>query len=103
MSLLGKKWIVKNQDEKLTIIAKLLQNRGIDSPEKAEWFFKGTLSDLHSPKLLKEMDKAVERIKKAVAAKEKIMVFGDYDVDGITATAILYDFLSKERSWKFKR
>lgn len=95
MSLLGKKWVIQNSDENLNIIAKLLKNRGIDSPEKAEWFFNGTLKDLHDPKSLKEIDKAVGRIKKAIKNKEKVMVFGDYDVDGITATAILYDFLKK--------
>jgi len=95
MSLLGKKWVIQNQDESFDIIAKLLKNRGIDSPEKIEWFFNGSLSDLHDPTLLKEMDKAVERIKKAIENKEKIMVFGDYDVDGITSTVIVYDFLKK--------
>ncbi|MBU1018089.1 single-stranded-DNA-specific exonuclease RecJ [Patescibacteria group bacterium] len=95
MSLLGKKWVIRNSDESLNIIAKLLQNRGIDSPEKAEWFFNGTLKNLHDPKLLKGIEKAAERIEKAVENKEKIMVFGDYDVDGVTATAILYDFLKK--------
>ncbi len=95
MSLLGKKWVIQNSDDKLNIIAKLLQNRGIDSPEKAERFFNGDLSGLHDPKLLKGMDRAVDRIKKAIENKEKIMVFGDYDVDGVTATAILYDFLKK--------
>jgi len=95
MSLFGKKWIIRNKNGDLNLIAKLLQNRGIDSPEKVEWFFNGTLSDLHDPKLLKEMGKSVERIKKAISDKQKIMVFGDYDVDGITATAILYDFLKK--------
>lgn len=95
MSVLGKKWVIKNQDDELTIIAKLLKNRGIDSPEKAEWFFNGSLADLHDPRLLKEMEKAVGRIKKAIQDREAIMVFGDYDVDGITATAILYDFLKK--------
>jgi len=95
MSILGKKWIVKNHDDKLNVIAKLLQNRGIDTPDKAQLFFSGKLSDLHSPGLLKDLDKAVARILRAVRAKEKIMVFGDYDVDGITATAMLYDFLKK--------
>jgi len=95
MSLLGKKWVIQNSDENLNIIAKLLKNRGIDSPEKAEWFFNGTLNHLHDPRLLKDAGKAAERIKKAIEDKEKIMVFGDYDVDGITATAILYDFLKK--------
>ncbi len=95
MSLLGKTWILKNSDETLNVIAKLLKNRGIDSAEKAKGYFEGKLSDLHSPLLLKDMDKATERIKRALQNKEKIMVFGDYDVDGITATALLYNFLKK--------
>jgi len=95
MSLFGKTWIIKNSDEKLNVIAKLLQNRGIDSPEKAQAFFGGKLADLHSPTLLMDMEKAAERIKLAIRNKEKIMVFGDYDVDGITATALLYGFLKK--------
>lgn len=95
MSLLGKKWIVQNEDETLNVIAKLLKNRGIDSPEKAESFFRGDKSGLHSPDLLKDMDKAVKRIKEAIEKKEKIMIFGDYDVDGITGTAILYDFFKQ--------
>ncbi len=95
MSLLGKKWVILNQENDLTIIAKLLKNRGIDSPEKADWFFNASLDRLHEPRLLKEMDKAVERIKKAINQQEKVMVFGDYDVDGITATAIVVDFLKK--------
>lgn len=95
MSILGKKWVIKNENKGVSLIAKLLQNRGIDSAEKAESFFEATLSDLHDPALMMEMNKAVERIKKAITNKEKIMIFGDYDVDGITATAILYDFLKK--------
>jgi single-stranded-DNA-specific exonuclease len=95
MSLFGKTWIVKNSDGKLNVIAKLLQNRGIDSPEKAKTFFEGKLADLHSPALLMDMDKAADRIQSALKNKERIMVFGDYDVDGITATALLFGFLKK--------
>lgn len=95
MSLLGKKWVVQNENKDQTVIAKLLQNRGIDSAEKADLFFKGGAEHLHDPFLLKDMDKAVERIKKAVAEQEKIMIFGDYDVDGITGAALLYDFFKK--------
>jgi single-stranded-DNA-specific exonuclease len=95
MSLLGKNWVIRNKDENLNIIAKLLKNRGIDSPEKAEWFFNGSLEDVHGPELFVDMKRAVERIKKSISDKEKVMIFGDYDVDGITATAILYDFLQK--------
>jgi len=95
MSILGKKWILQNEDENLNVIAKLLQNRGIDSPEKAESFFNDGTQHLHDPLLLKDMEKGMERIKKAVSDGEKIMIFGDYDVDGITGTAILYDFLKR--------
>jgi len=95
MSILGKKWVIQNENNELTIIAKLLKNRGIDSSEKAEVFFNGSLKDLHDPALFTGMELATKRIEKAITDKEKIMIFGDYDVDGITATAILYDFLKK--------
>ena len=78
MSLLGKKWVIRNKDENLNIIAKLLKNREIDSPEKAEWFFNATLKDVHEPGLLTDMGRATTRIKKAVSDKEKIMIFGDF-------------------------
>ena len=75
MSILGKKWVIRNENKDINLIAKLLQNRGIDSAEKVESFFDATLSDLHDPALMKEMDKAVDRIKKAIEKKEKIMEF----------------------------
>jgi single-stranded-DNA-specific exonuclease len=76
-------------------LANLLVQRGIESCEQAEKFFDPKLSDLHDPFLMKDMDKAVERIATAVARGEKIMVYGDYDVDGTTAVALVYSFLRR--------
>ncbi len=71
------------------VIAKLLALHGIDTPEKAETFFNPSIEDMHDPFLFKDMDKAVERIIHAIEQKEKIIIYGDYDVDGTTATSIL--------------
>lgn len=76
------------------IIANLLVQRGIDTYEKAREFFRPDLNKLHDPFLMKDMEKAVERIMIAVQAKEKIMVYGDYDVDGASAVALVYSYLS---------
>lgn len=75
-------------------IAKLLVQRGIDSFEKARLFFRPTLDDLHNPYLMKDMDKAIERIEKAFQNNEKILVYGDYDVDGTTAVSLVYSYIS---------
>ena len=75
------------------VLANLLVQRGIDTLEKAKKFFNPQLSDLHDPFLMKDMDKAVERVERAVRNREKIMVYGDYDVDGTTAVALVYKFL----------
>jgi single-stranded-DNA-specific exonuclease len=75
------------------IIAQLLLQRGIKSYEEARTFFRPQLSDLHDPFLMRGMDKAVERIESAIAANEYILVYGDYDVDGTTAVALLSTFL----------
>ncbi len=74
------------------LVARLLVNRGFDSVEKAEKFLSVSLDDLHSPFLMAGMEEAVERISRAIGKKEKIVVFGDYDVDGISATALLFRF-----------
>lgn len=71
------------------IVAQLLVNRGVRTPEQAQDFLFGGLSSCHDPFLMKDMSKAVERIKKAVSNKEKILIYGDYDVDGVTSTALL--------------
>jgi single-stranded-DNA-specific exonuclease len=76
-----------------SIIARLLVQRGIHSYEQARIFFRPTLSDLHDPFLMKDMDKAIARIKKAIENREKILIYGDYDVDGTTAVSIVYSYL----------
>jgi single-stranded-DNA-specific exonuclease len=75
------------------ILCELLVQRGIEDFDKAKQFFRPSLSDLHDPWLMKDMDKAVARITKAFDQIESIMVFGDYDVDGTTSVATLYQFL----------
>ncbi len=74
-------------------ISELLVQRGITSVEEAEKFFHPSLKDMHDPFLMPEMDKAVNRLNKAMGSKEKIMVYGDYDVDGTTAVALVYKYL----------
>lgn len=71
------------------ITAQLLSNRGIDNIKEAGEFIACSLSSCHDPFLLKDMDKAVGRIKKAISGREKILVYGDYDVDGMTSVALL--------------
>ncbi len=76
-------------------ICSILARRHIDSFQKARSFFRPQLADLHDPWLMKDMLKAVKRIQSAIADHEKILVFGDYDVDGTTSVASLYQFLCK--------
>jgi len=75
------------------LIAMLLVQRGIESYEAARQFFRPSLDDLHDPFLMKDMDKAVTRIEKAIANGENILVFGDYDVDGTTAVSLVSSYL----------
>lgn len=79
----------------LPLTAQLLINRGLVEPDKASSFLRPELKDLHDPFLMKDMGKAVERILKAVEGREKIAIYGDYDVDGTTSTALLYLFLKE--------
>lgn len=80
-------------DEK---IARLLYVRGINTPEKVKQFFDISTGNLHDPYLLKGMEAAVERIERAISSKERILIIGDYDADGISSVAILYKyFLSR--------
>lgn len=74
-------------------LARLLVLRGITTYEEARAFFRPELSSLHDPFLIKDMDKAVCRLNRALRSKEKILVYGDYDVDGTTAVALVYKFL----------
>lgn len=99
-----KHWIVEKENPKLkeklsralgisSISAQVLLNRGIKDDAEAESFLKSNLFDLPSPYLLKGMDRAIERTKRAIRKGEKIAIYGDYDVDGVTATALFYMFL----------
>lgn len=81
------------------VLCHILVQRGIETFEQARAFFRPQLADLHNPWLMKDMDKAVDRISKAFAQKEKILVFGDYDVDGTTAVACMYQFLRKHHPY----
>ncbi len=74
-------------------VSQLLVERGITSVEEADRFFHPQLKNLHDPFLMPDMDKAVERLNRALGSKEKIMVYGDYDVDGTTAVALVYRYL----------
>lgn len=80
------------------VICRILVQRGIETFENAKNFFRPQLSDLHDPWLMKDMDKAVDRILQAVQGREKILLFGDYDVDGTTAVACMYRFLKQIHS-----
>ena len=75
------------------IIASLLVQRGVETFDQAKTFFRPTLSDLHNPYLMKDMDKAVFRIEQAITNNENILVFGDYDVDGTTAVSLVSSYL----------
>lgn len=75
------------------IIATLLLQRGIETFEQAREFFRPELSQLHDPMLMKDMDKAVTRIEKAIEGNENILIYGDYDVDGTTSVALLSSYL----------
>jgi len=74
-------------------IARLLVQRGIKTFNEAKAFFRPRLSDLHDPFLMKDMEKAVARLEMAIANQEKVLVYGDYDVDGTTSVALMYTFL----------
>lgn len=100
-----KKWVIQRVDEsKKTIlqdtlhvhasIAELLIKRGVGTPDEAQLHLRPNLHQLHDPMLMKDMDLAVQRIQKALVGNEKMLVYGDYDVDGTTAVALVYSFLS---------
>lgn len=90
MSVLDKRWKVKNIDPDKNIIQKILANRGLNDPAVIKSFLESThKKGFHNPFIMKDMYRAVDRVKKAIEQNEKIMIFGDYDVDGISGTAIL--------------
>lgn len=77
------------------VLANMLVQREITGFEEAKKFFRPSLNDLHDPFLMKDMDKAIARLEQAIKNKEKILVYGDYDVDGTTAVSLVYSFLKK--------
>ena len=102
-----KRWVYKEQgDEQLVLqlaeelsidlnLSNLLVQRGIQTFDQARSYFRPQLSDLHDPFLMKDMDKAIDRIDRALEEGEKILVYGDYDVDGTTAVALIYTFFRR--------
>ena len=107
--MLEKRWNILSHDDSIVeklqqslkihpAICRILAQRNIEDFDDSKSFFRPQISDLHDPFLMKDMDKAVERILSAVNNKEKILVFGDYDVDGTTAVACLFLFLKKIHS-----
>jgi len=101
-----KKWTLQKSDENLVenlsaelkvnkIVAHLLVLRGISTYEQAEKFFRPDIKDLHDPFLMKGMKDAVDRIELAIKKGEKILVYGDYDVDGTTSVSMMYSFLTR--------
>ena len=102
-----KKWVIKPRGSKdevealskqlniHPILANLLVQRGHATFEQAKKFFRPDMAMLHDPFLMKDMDKAIDRIDVAISRKEKILIYGDYDVDGTTAVALVYTFLKK--------
>jgi len=89
--------IVEKLSKALSIdksIAKLLVLRNITTYNEAKTFFRPSLEDLHNPFLMKDMDLAVARIERAIKNKEKILIFGDYDVDGTTAVSLVYTYIN---------
>jgi single-stranded-DNA-specific exonuclease len=102
-----KRWRILNSDKERVdalfrelkihpAICNILVQRGIDTYDKAKDYFRPQLSQLHDPFLMKDMDKAVDRILSAFSSSERILVFGDYDVDGTTSVACMYQFLKKK-------
>jgi single-stranded-DNA-specific exonuclease len=78
-----------------SILANMLVNRDVDTFQKAKDFFRPDLDKLHDPMLMQDMDKAVERLERSIENNEKILVYGDYDVDGTTSVAMMYGYLSQ--------
>ena len=108
--IMERKWIIKEQGDPVVVkqlagamnvspyLANLMVQRSITSPEEAKAFFYPDLSYLHDPFMMKGMNVAVDRISSAITKNEKILVYGDYDVDGTTAVAMMYSFLKQQYS-----
>jgi len=104
---MDKRWVLHSHSDKLQVeelsnqlnipqsLADILLQRGVKTYEEARQYFRPSLNSIHDPFLMKNMDKSVERVEKAIASQEKILIFGDYDVDGISAVALMYSFLKE--------
>jgi len=89
---------IKHLEEVLKIhpiLAGLLVQRGVKTYDQAKRFFRPSLGSLHDPFKMKDMNRAIERIEKAIQHQQRILVYGDYDVDGTTSVALVYSFLKK--------
>ena len=101
---MNKKWEVYQEDEEKVkqlanqngispLLASILINRNIDTSEKVKQFINPTRNDFHNPFLMPDMEEATNRILKAITNQERVMIYGDYDVDGITSITVLKKFL----------
>ena len=107
---MDKRWVIKEKGETAVVrqlagalgvseaLANLMVQRNITTPEEAKAFFEPDLDYIHDPFMMKDMNIAVERISAAIKKNEKILVYGDYDVDGTTAVALMYSFLREQYS-----
>src|ERR1051325_7018730 len=103
-----KRWVIKASGaidtvEKLSkelninsILANMLVQRGINTFQEAKAFFRPSIEHLHDPFLMRDMDKAIDRINKAISSGEKILIYGDYDVDGTSSVALAYSFFRSQ-------
>ncbi len=101
-----KRWVIRQADEEKVnalqqelkvhpVLCRLLVQRGIETYEEAKKFFRPELSELHDPFLMRDMDRAINRISEAIARQEKMLIYGDYDVDGTTAVATVFSFFKE--------
>src|SRR5665647_2749861 len=102
-----KRWVLKEKGDPEVVarlcqelstdenLVQLLVQRGITTFDEAREFFRPSLENLHDPFLMKDMDKAIQRIDEAFKNKEHILIYGDYDVDGTTAVALVYTFFKE--------
>jgi len=105
--MIEKRWIIKERGDQVVAkqlagalgvpgsLANLMVQRGITTPQEATLFFYPSLTDLHDSFLMKDMNRAVDRVSSAIAKNERILVYGDYDVDGTTSVAMMFSFLRK--------
>jgi len=108
--MMEKKWIIKENGDSSTVkhlaaelgvsdsLANLMVQRNITTADEAQAFFNPSLDYMHDPFLMKDMNIAVDRLSTAIKRNEKILVYGDYDVDGTTAVALVYSFLKEQYS-----